>query len=108
MALGIADALRAAGKTGDVEVIGIDGIPEALDAVRAGVMTATVSQYPYVMGQMAIEACVVATRGAKVPPRVDAPIELVTKANAARAIAAFPHPLGRYSDPFKRLLRGRR
>jgi ribose transport system substrate-binding protein len=107
MALGIADALGAAGKTGKVTVIGLDGIAEALDAVRAGSLSATVSQYPYVMGQLAVEACTAAARGAPLPARVDAPIALLTKANVARAIAAFPKPFQSYSDPFIPLLRRR-
>lgn len=51
MALGIADAVLAAGKRGAVKVIGMDAIPAALDAVRAGALTGTVAQYPYVMGR---------------------------------------------------------
>jgi ribose transport system substrate-binding protein len=108
MALGVADAVRAAGKADDVAIIGLDGIPEALDAVRRGSMSATVSQYPYVMGQMAVEACVALARGARLPARVDAPIALVTKSNVAAAIATFPKPFRPYSDPLRRLLRGRR
>jgi ribose transport system substrate-binding protein len=104
MALGIADALRAGDRTGEVAVIGLDGIAAALDAVRAGTISATVSQYPYVMGRMAVEACAAAARGARLPARVDAPIALVTQANAGRAIAAFPKPVHRYSDPLSRLL----
>jgi ribose transport system substrate-binding protein len=105
MALGAADAVRAAGKTGRIKIIGMDGIPEALDAVRLGSIDATVSQYPYVMGQMAVEACVAAARGSKLPTRVDAPIAIVTKANARRAVASFPRPFRPYSDPFKRILK---
>jgi ABC-type sugar transport system substrate-binding protein len=105
MALGAADAVRAAGRTGQVKIIGLDGIPEALDAVRLGSIDATVSQYPYVMGQMAIEACVAAARGSKLPTRVDAPVAIVTKGNARRAIASFPRPFRPYSDPFKRILK---
>jgi ABC-type sugar transport system substrate-binding protein len=108
MALGIADAVGAAGRTGKVRIIGVDGIAEALDALRAGSISATVSQYPYVMGQMAVEACAAAARGATLPARVDAPIALLTKGNVARAIAVFPKPVERYSDPFSRLLRRRR
>jgi ribose transport system substrate-binding protein len=104
MALGVADAVRAAGKTGDVTIIGVDGIPEALDAVRSGSISATISQYPYVMGQMAVEACVAAARGAQVPARVDAPIAVVTKSNVARASVTFPRPFRGYSDPFERIL----
>lgn len=106
MALGIADALRAAGRTGRARVIGLDGIAAALDAVRAGSLSATVSQYPYVMGQMAVEACVAAARGARLPARVDAPVALITRANIGRAIAAFPRPFGAYDDPFARLIGG--
>ena len=46
MALGVADAVRSAGKTADIRIIGLDGITEALDAIRDGSMSATVSQYP--------------------------------------------------------------
>ena len=105
MALGAADAVRAAGKTGRVKIIGLDGIPEALDAIRVGSIDATVSQYPYVMGQMAVEACVAAARGSKLPTRVDAPIAIVTSANVRRAIVTYPHPFRPYSDPFKRILK---
>ena len=104
MALGIADSVGAASRTGQVKIIGLDGIAEALDAVQAGSISATVSQYPYVMGQMAVEACAAAARGARLPARVDAPIALLTKDNVTRAIAAFPQPVQRYSDPFSRLL----
>ena len=104
MALGIADVLRSAGKTGAVKVIGVDAIPAALDAVRTGDLTATVAQYPYVMGRMAIEACVAAARGKRLPARVQAPIVLVTKQNVGRVNAAFPLPPQRYADPFAQLL----
>jgi ribose transport system substrate-binding protein len=106
MALGVAEAVRATSKTG-VTIIGVDGITEALDAVRDGRIDATVSQYPYVMGQMAVEACIAAARGARLPAKVDAPIAVVTKSNVERASAAFPRPLVGYSDPFARLVKKR-
>jgi ABC-type sugar transport system substrate-binding protein len=105
MVLGIADALRGLGKTGMIKVVGHDGTPEALADLRDGSISADVSQYPYVMGRMAVEACVAAARGARLPARVDAPIALLTRGNVARAIDAFPEPVERYSDPFRRLLR---
>jgi ABC-type sugar transport system substrate-binding protein len=105
MALGVADAVRAAGKVGTIAIVGNDGTSEALDAVRQGTMAATVSQYPHVMGQMAVEACVAAARGAHLPLRVDAPIAVITKSNVERAMSAFPRPFRAYADPFTRLLR---
>jgi ABC-type sugar transport system substrate-binding protein len=107
MALGVASAVRAAGKTGQVDIIGVDGIAEALDAIDDGSISATVSQYPYVMGRMAVEACVAAAHGARLPGRVDSPVAVVTASNVGRATATFPRPFRRYSDPFERLLRGR-
>jgi len=105
MALGIADVLEALGKAHAVEVIGVDAIPEALDAVRSGLLTATVAQYPYAMGRMAIEACVAASRHKTLPVRVNAPIVLVTKRNLGAVAAAFPLPPRGFDDPFARLLR---
>lgn len=43
MALGALEALKAAGKEGEVAVVGIDAVPDALTAIEAGSMTATVS-----------------------------------------------------------------
>jgi ABC-type sugar transport system substrate-binding protein len=105
MALGVADAVRAAGKIADVKIIGVDGITEALDAVRSGSISATVSQYPFVMGEMAVEACVAAARGARLPVKVDSPVAVVTKTNVAHASATFPRPFRGYVDPFERILR---
>lgn len=43
MALGALEALKAAGKEGEVAVVGIDAVPDALTAIQDGSMTATVS-----------------------------------------------------------------
>jgi ABC-type sugar transport system substrate-binding protein len=105
MVLGISDALRGLGKTGTIKVVGHDGTPEALANIEEGSISADVSQYPFVMGQMAVDACVAAARGARLPARVDAPIALLTTSNVMRAIDAFPKPFQRYTNPFSPLLR---
>jgi ABC-type sugar transport system substrate-binding protein len=105
MVLGIADTLRGLGNAGHVRVIGHDGTVAALDLIEEGIIDADVSQYPFVMGQMAIEACAAAARGAHLPTRVDSPIALLTSADVGRGLEAFPHPLGRYADPFAHLVR---
>jgi ribose transport system substrate-binding protein len=102
MALGVADAVRAEGRRGEVAVIGFDGIRPALSAVRRGDLSATVAQYPYAMGQLAIEACVAAVRREPVPAKVDAPVQVVTRDNVARAQASFPKPVESFDDPFGR------
>jgi ABC-type sugar transport system substrate-binding protein len=104
MALGIAGALRDAGKSGKLPVVGFDGIREALAAVRRGALAATVSQYPYSVGQLAVEACLAAVRGKAVPANVAAPAQVVTRGNVERALAKFPKPVQPFDDPFAGLL----
>lgn len=104
MALGVARAVRAAGRKGDVAVIGVDGIRQALAAVEHGVLSATVAQYPFTIGELGVEACLAAIQGTSVPARLDAPIEVVTRENVARAVASFPEPV----EPFRSALARRR
>jgi ABC-type sugar transport system substrate-binding protein len=101
MALGAADAVDAAGRRGEVRVIGFDGIRAALTAIGRGALAGTVAQYPYAMGQLSIEACLAAIRGDRVPDAIDAPVQLVTRENVARARANFPQPAERFEDPFE-------
>jgi ABC-type sugar transport system substrate-binding protein len=106
MALGVAAAVRAAGESGQVAVTGMDGIPDALAAVKSGAMSATVAQYPYIIGQLGVEACLAAMRGKSVPANVAAPVQVVTKENVERAQANFPQPVEPFNDPLARLLKG--
>ncbi|MFQ6200764.1 substrate-binding domain-containing protein, partial [Streptomyces sp. NPDC000405] len=94
---------RPAGKTGKVKVISVDGVKDALEAVRSGTLDATVAQYPYTIGQMGVEACQAAAKGKTLPKNVKAPVELVTKADADKALASTPKPFGSYDDPFTSL-----
>ncbi|MEV7087400.1 substrate-binding domain-containing protein [Streptomyces sp. NPDC093085] len=105
MGLGVARAVANAKKTGQVKVISVDGVKDALEAVRTGTLDATVAQYPYAIGLMGVEACTAAAQGKTLPAKVAAPVELVTKENAAKALAATPKPFGSYDDPFKALLK---
>jgi ABC-type sugar transport system substrate-binding protein len=106
MALGAAQAVADAGRTGRVAVVGVDGIQEALDAVQRGAMSATVSQYPYTIGSLGVEACLAAASGEPLPAKVDAPIRAVTRRNVARAEANFPRPVQPFKSPFAAFLHG--
>jgi ribose transport system substrate-binding protein len=105
MALGVARAVADAGKTGDVHIISVDGIKDALEAVKSGELSAVVAQYPYAIGSMGVEACQAAATGKSLPSNVKAPVALVTAANADKALAATPKPFEAYSDPFADLLK---
>jgi ABC-type sugar transport system substrate-binding protein len=106
MALGVARAVSRAGRKGTVAIVGVDGIEKALAAVRHGTMSATVSQYPYTIGMLGVEACLAAVSGKPLPAQVDAPIQVVTRRNVARAEAKFPRPVEPFKSPFAALLRG--
>jgi ribose transport system substrate-binding protein len=101
MALGAAQAVRNAGKTGKVHVIGVDGIKQALDAVKSGKLDGTVTQYPYVEGQLAVEACQALAKGKKIPKRIVSPVKLIDKSIVDQQIKAFPKSIGGFKDPVK-------
>jgi ABC-type sugar transport system substrate-binding protein len=104
MALGIAQAISNAGKTGKIEVIGVDGAKDAETAIKKGTMSATVAQFPYAVGQLGVEACVAAAQGKQVPKRVESPLQVVTPANVDKALAAYPKPFEPVQDPIAPLI----
>ena len=104
MGLGVSRALADAKKQGQVQVVSVDGIKDALTAIQAGTLSATVSQYPYTIGAMGVEACKAAMAGKKLPANVTAPVLVVTKDNASQALASFPRPFASYPDPFASLI----
>lgn len=55
MALGAIDALTQAGTSSWPVIVGFDGVPEALQAIRDGKMEATVAQNPRLIGEKAVE-----------------------------------------------------
>ncbi|MEV4580831.1 substrate-binding domain-containing protein [Nonomuraea jabiensis] len=81
MALGAVKALggRAGGQ---VKVVGFDGTPDAIKAVRAGTLSATVAQQPRLLGQQAVDAAVKAAKGEDIPKAVAVPVKPATKENA--------------------------
>ncbi len=85
MALGAVEAIAAAGKTRDIIVVGFDAIEDARQAVRNGVMDATVAQYPEEMGRVAIENAHRLLKGETIPEFVPVKIELITRENVDRS-----------------------
>jgi ABC-type sugar transport system substrate-binding protein len=99
MALGIARAVANVGKSGQIAIVGVDGIQDALKAVQSGDLTATVAQYPYAIGQMGVQACEKAAADEELPENVTAPVAVVTKDDAGKALEAFPAPFQEFDNP---------
>lgn len=85
MALGVAEAVKAAGKKGGIMVIGTDGVEAAYDAIRAGDLTATVDSYPYLTGQVSVNVALRVLGGQDVPRAVYTPQALITSENVDEA-----------------------
>jgi len=80
MALGAAQAVKAAGLS-NVLIVGIDGQPDAHDAIAKGDITATIAQQPAKMGEIAIQSAIDHYQGKKLEKETVSPIYLVTKDN---------------------------
>ncbi|MGM0881797.1 MAG: ribose ABC transporter substrate-binding protein RbsB [Bacillota bacterium] len=78
MALGALQAIEAAGKK-DIIVVGFDATADAVTAVNAGTLAATVAQKPEAIGQQAIETAVKVAGGETVETAIPVELELVTK-----------------------------
>lgn len=81
MALGAAAACKQAGKKG-ILILGIDGNPNAVDAVQKGEITATLGTNPRKMGAKIIESMQAALSGNTVPEMVETQTVVVDKGNA--------------------------
>ncbi len=78
MALGALQAAIAAKRT-DIAIVGFDASPEAVKAVEAGTMAATVAQLPDKIIQTAMDASLAYLAGEKVEPQIAVGLELVKK-----------------------------
>jgi ribose transport system substrate-binding protein len=82
LGLGAAQAVRAANKKKDIVVTGMNGIPPAVRAVKAGEMDMTVALNPMVWGKLGAETLVAYIDGKKpAGPKVFIPHVIVDKTN---------------------------
>jgi ribose transport system substrate-binding protein len=84
MALGVVEAVKAAGLLGKVAVIGTDGISDAYKSIKAGELTGTVDSFPVLTGEVAMEVALRLVAGQNLPRVVATPQALITKDNVAR------------------------
>jgi ribose transport system substrate-binding protein len=78
MALGAVEAVAAAGRTGEIVIVGFDAQEDARIAIREGRMDATIAQNPREMGRLAVISADRLLRGETVPAEQPVEIELVT------------------------------
>ena len=81
MAMGVLEAVREAGRMGQVLVVGCDGVSEALDSIRAGELSATVNNYPFYMSQVGIEMILRSLTGQELPKVIYTPQAVIDRTN---------------------------
>lgn len=81
LAIGAAQAIRAAGKGGKVKVVTVDLQPDAEKLLRGGLLTGAIVQTAQIMGRWGVRAAINALGGRPVPPQLFTPIFVVTKEN---------------------------
>jgi ribose transport system substrate-binding protein len=81
MALGVVEAVKAAGLQDKVVVFGTDGISDAYASIRAGELTGTVDSFPVLTGEVAMEVALRLVGGQAIPRVVSTPQALITKDN---------------------------
>jgi ribose transport system substrate-binding protein len=81
VALGAAQAVLAAGRTGKTLVTGMNGVPPALRAVRDGTLAMTVELNPAEWGRLGVDVLAAYLRGEKIEPRVFIKHVIIDKTN---------------------------
>lgn len=79
MILGAVQAAQAAGRDKDIVFVGFDAVDDAVNAVKAGQLAATVAQQPAVIGQLGVKTAVEFLNGKSVKKDIPVPLSLVTK-----------------------------
>lgn len=84
MALAAVEAIEAAGKRGQVVVVGIDLISQAKEAIAQGRLSGSVAQSAFIIGEMYARTAIAAVMGRKIPEGLSVPSALATKENINR------------------------
>jgi ribose transport system substrate-binding protein len=82
MAFGVLEALAAAGRTG--KVVGVNGLPEAIDHIERGTMQASVDFSAFNIAGIAAQAALRHLRGETVPASIMVPAALIDRTNFQR------------------------
>ncbi|HWU39829.1 MAG TPA: sugar ABC transporter substrate-binding protein [Candidatus Acidoferrum sp.] len=81
MALGAAEAVKAADKEGKIIISSMDVYPAQVAALKAGKVNFTISQAPQDQAYWSVVAAIRSLNGEKVPQEIRTPVVIVTKEN---------------------------
>ncbi len=78
---GAATGVREVGGIGRIKIVGFDTSDPIVEAIRNGIVTADIVQYPYQVGQLGVKMMVDALDGKPVDRQVNTPFVIATKDN---------------------------
>ncbi len=81
LAIGAAQAIRAAGKGGKIKIITVDLQPDAEKLLRDGLLTGAIVQTAQIMGRWGVRAAINVLSGRTLAPQLYTPYFVVTKQN---------------------------
>jgi ribose transport system substrate-binding protein len=85
--IGIATAIKEAGKIGKVKVVSMDGIKPILDAIKEGVIDSSSETIPQMQGSIVVLMLWQASLGLQLPQIIDTGIDVITQENVDRYLA---------------------
>src|SRR5574340_332167 len=85
--IGIATAIKNAGKSGKVKVVGMDGIKPILDAIKEGVIESSSATIPRMQGSMSVLMLWQVALGVQIPQAIDTGIDVITPENVDKYLA---------------------
>jgi ribose transport system substrate-binding protein len=85
--IGIASAIKEAGKAGKVMVVSMDGIKPILEAIKEGVIESSSATIPKMQGAMSVLMLWQASLGLQIPKAIDTGIDVITQENVDRYLA---------------------
>lgn len=80
-AIGAAQAIKAAGKTGQVKLVAFDAAEEEINGLKSGAIQALVVQDPFKMGHDGVTSVIKVIKGGTIEKRIDTGVTIVTMEN---------------------------
>ena len=78
---GAATGVRESQREGKIKIVGFDTSDPIVEAIRAGIVSADIVQYPYRVGQLGLEMMVDALNGKPIQRQVNTPFVVATPQN---------------------------
>jgi ribose transport system substrate-binding protein len=82
---GAATAVRQAGKSGTVKIVGFDADPDQITALKQGTVQALIAQQPYQIGVDAVDQAVNSLEGKPVTAKIGTQFAIITSDNLTSA-----------------------